>query len=182
MTGRHRKRPATGGHVAKLAIAGTIFGSGVAWAGNAAAAPQQDWDSLAQCEAGGNWAADTGNGYYGGLQMAPGTWAAYRGDEFADTAAQATREQQIRVGERVLAAQSWGAWPSCAKTLGLHSDASTEDATQAAEPDDTRAAIEAIVPPLQLAEPDLAQLVQDALTAAKALGIDVDPAIARLQR
>lgn len=85
----------------------------------AAVAEGSVWDSLAQCESGGNWAINTGNGYYGGLQFNPGTWSAYGGGEYAATADQATREQQIAVAERVQAAQGWGAWPACTASLGI---------------------------------------------------------------
>ncbi|MCO4236995.1 LysM peptidoglycan-binding domain-containing protein [Pseudarthrobacter raffinosi] len=74
------------------------------------------WDSLAQCESGGNWATNTGNGYSGGLQFSASTWAAYGG---TGSAADASREQQIAVAEQVQASQGWGAWPSCAAELGL---------------------------------------------------------------
>jgi hypothetical protein len=77
------------------------------------------WDSMAQCESGGNWATNTGNGYYGGLQFAPGTWRAMGGGAYAATADQATKAQQIEIAERVLAAQGWGAWPGCARKAGL---------------------------------------------------------------
>ncbi|PTR30466.1 uncharacterized protein YabE (DUF348 family) [Rhodococcus sp. OK519] len=77
------------------------------------------WDSIAQCEATGNWAINTGNGYYGGLQFSQSTWAAYGGTQYAATADRATREQQIAVAEKVQAAQGWGAWPSCTSKLGL---------------------------------------------------------------
>jgi len=77
------------------------------------------WDSLAQCEAGGNWGANTGNGYYGGLQFSLGTWHAYGGGQFNYWPHLASREQQIIVGQRVLAGQGWGAWPYCASRLGL---------------------------------------------------------------
>ena len=77
------------------------------------------WDSLAQCEAGGNWAINTGNGYYGGLQFSASTWTAYGGGVYAQTANLATREQQIAIAEKVLAGQGWGAWPSCSSQLGL---------------------------------------------------------------
>ena len=87
----------------------------------ASAAPDSDWDRLAQCEAGGNWHINTGNGYYGGLQFNAGTWRAYGGGEFAALPHQATREQQIAVAERTLAAQGWGAWPACSARLGLNS-------------------------------------------------------------
>ena len=87
----------------------------------ASAAPDSDWDRLAQCEAGGNWNINTGNGYYGGLQFNAGTWRAYGGNEFAPLPHQATREQQIAVAERTLAKQGWGAWPACSARLGLNS-------------------------------------------------------------
>lgn len=87
----------------------------------ASAAPDSDWDRLAQCEAGGNWQINTGNGYYGGLQFSAGTWRAYGGGEFAALPHQATREQQIAVAERTLAGQGWGAWPACSARLGLNS-------------------------------------------------------------
>jgi nucleoid-associated protein YgaU len=80
------------------------------------AADGATWDALAQCESSGNWHINTGNGYYGGLQFSASTWAAYGG---SGSAADASREQQIAVAERVLAGQGWGAWPSCSAQLGL---------------------------------------------------------------
>lgn len=77
------------------------------------------WDSIAQCESGGNWAINTGNGYHGGLQFSPSTWNAHGGQEYAPYAYMATREQQIAVAERVKASQGWGAWPACTSRLGL---------------------------------------------------------------
>ena len=77
------------------------------------------WDDMAQCESGGNWSTNTGNGYYGGLQFSASTWEAQGGGEFAPTADQATREQQIIVAERLLAAAGWGQWPHCSSQLGL---------------------------------------------------------------
>ncbi|ROR90022.1 resuscitation-promoting factor [Nocardioides aurantiacus] len=69
------------------------------------------WDSIAACESGGNWAANTGNGYYGGLQFSLGTWQAYGGSGMPH---QNSREQQIAVAERVAAAEGgYGAWPHC---------------------------------------------------------------------
>ena len=77
------------------------------------------WDSLAQCEAGGNWAINTGNGFSGGLQFTPSTWLAYGGGQYAPQAHLATREQQIAVASKVQAGQGWGAWPACTAKLGL---------------------------------------------------------------
>ncbi|MDH6283417.1 resuscitation-promoting factor [Prescottella agglutinans] len=77
------------------------------------------WDSIAHCEATGNWSINSGNGYYGGLQFNQSTWAAYGGTQYAPRADLATREQQIAVAEKVQAAQGWGAWPGCTSKLGL---------------------------------------------------------------
>lgn len=77
------------------------------------------WDDLAWCESGGNWSINTGNGYSGGLQFLHSSWRAYGGREFAPLAYQATREQQIVVAERILDDVGWGAWPACARRLGL---------------------------------------------------------------
>lgn len=78
------------------------------------------WDQLAQCESGGNWSTNTGNGFSGGLQFHPQTWAAYGGGQYAADASQATREQQIAVAEKVQASQGWGAWPACSAQAGLY--------------------------------------------------------------
>jgi hypothetical protein len=77
------------------------------------------WDRIAACESGGNWSINTGNGYYGGLQFSSGTWLGYGGGAYAPTANLATREQQIAIGERVQAAQGWGAWPVCSVRAGV---------------------------------------------------------------
>ena len=79
--------------------------------------PAGVWDQVAQCESGGNWHINTGNGFYGGLQFAPQTWDSFGGGEFAETADRATREQQIIIAERVLAVQGPGAWPTCGGPL-----------------------------------------------------------------
>ncbi|HEV7952054.1 MAG TPA: transglycosylase family protein [Candidatus Saccharimonadales bacterium] len=74
------------------------------------------WDRLAQCEAGGNWAINTGNGYYGGLQFTISSWQAVGGSGLPSDA---SREEQIQRGEMLLARQGWGAWPACTAKLGL---------------------------------------------------------------
>ncbi len=118
----------------RLAVAGiAVAGMGAALAPAATAAPDSDWDALAQCESGGDWSINTGNGFHGGLQFSPSTWSGYGGGEFAPYAYQASREEQIVVGERVLAGQGWGAWPSCSSQLGL-SSAPTERSAPAAAP------------------------------------------------
>lgn len=78
------------------------------------------WDRLAECEASGDWHINTGNGFYGGLQFLPSTWAAFGGHAYAPNAHLATREQQIAVAERTQAAQGWGAWPACTQSLGIN--------------------------------------------------------------
>lgn len=70
-------------------------------------------------ESGGNWHINTGNGYEGCLQIYAGTWRDFNGETFAPRADLASREQQIVVGERILAAQGWGAWPACSAQLGF---------------------------------------------------------------
>lgn len=80
------------------------------------------WDQLAQCESGGNWATNTGNGYGGGLQFAHtarwSTWRAFGGEQYAPHPWEATREQQIAVAENVLASSGWRAWPGCSRRFG----------------------------------------------------------------
>ncbi|MFD6890524.1 transglycosylase family protein [Streptomyces sp. NPDC059957] len=80
---------------------------------------QWPWDCVADCESGGRWAVNTGNGFYGGLQFWQPTWEEHGGLAFAPRADLATREQQIRVGEELLGSQGWEAWPVCAKRYGL---------------------------------------------------------------
>ncbi|CAJ1579912.1 transglycosylase family protein [[Mycobacterium] wendilense] len=118
MSGRHRKPSEANKNVAKIAFTGAVIGgTGLGLAAQAGAATDSEWDAVARCESGGNWAINTGNGYHGGLQFAPGTWSGHGGGEFAARAHQATKEQQIAVAERVLATQGKGAWPVCGKVL-----------------------------------------------------------------
>ena len=150
MSGRHRKPTTSNISVAKLAFTGAVIGGGgIALAGHASAATDGEWDRVAGCESGGNWGINTGNGYHGGLQFSQGTWAAHGGGEFAPTANQATRDQQIAVAERVLATQGRGAWPVCGHGLSaatprnVLADAPAPDQPPPAEP----AAFDAPPPP-----------------------------------
>jgi resuscitation-promoting factor RpfA len=93
-------------------------GIGLAAAIPAAAAPTV-WDRVAQCESGGNWKINTGNGYYGGLQFAAGTWRGHGGQTYASQAHLATKAEQIAIARRVLAGQGPGAWPVCSRRAGL---------------------------------------------------------------
>lgn len=114
MSAQHRKPTSSAVNVAKIAVTGAVIGGGsLAFAGHAGAATDGEWDRVAGCESGGNWAINTGNGYHGGLQFSPSTWSGHGGGEYAPAAYQATKEEQIAVAERVLASQGKGAWPSC---------------------------------------------------------------------
>lgn len=107
--------------IARLLVAGAVVvGAPVAVAGTANAAGADAWDRLAQCESGGNWAINTGNGYYGGLQFDAQTWRAYGGTQYAPLPHQATREQQIAVATKMRDARGgYSAWPACSRKLGL---------------------------------------------------------------
>ena len=155
--GRHSAK----NRMAAKFTAGTVaFGAAAAiMAPTASAAPDSDWDRLAQCEAGGNWHINTGNGFYGGLQFNQQTWQANGGGEFAATADQASREQQIVVAERVLASQGWGAWPACSASLGLNS-APTQRTAPSAAP---KAPAQAPAPVKQAAAQKSDELAVDAL-------------------
>jgi resuscitation-promoting factor RpfC len=84
--------------------------------GVANAATTPNWDAIAQCESGGNWAANTGNGEYGGLQFKPATWARYGG---VGNPAAASRDQQIAVANRAFAEEGVEPWPKCGAQSGL---------------------------------------------------------------
>ena len=100
---------------AALAIGGAVAATVSMPAANAV--DGATWDALAQCESGGNWSINTGNGFYGGLQFTQQSW---NGVGMSGSPATATRAQQIEAGERLLAIQGWGAWPACSAKLGLY--------------------------------------------------------------
>ena len=117
--GRHRA-PSTPSKIRRRATTVAVVAGAAAvtplFAAGPASADSVNWDAIAQCESGGNWSINTGNGYYGGLQFDRSTWRAYDGDEFAALPHQATREEQIAVAERVRADRGgYGAWPVCGK-------------------------------------------------------------------
>lgn len=97
----------------------SALGVGIA-ATPADAATVSTWDKIASCESGGNWHIDTGNGYYGGLQFSASTWSGYGGSGLASNA---SKSEQIRIAEKVLASQGWGAWPTCSARFGLYGHA-----------------------------------------------------------
>ncbi|CAM5687867.1 LysM peptidoglycan-binding domain-containing protein [Streptomyces griseomycini] len=101
--------------------------------GSATAADGGVWDRIAQCESGGDWHINTGNGYYGGLQFSASTWRAYGGTAYAPTADRATKSQQIAVATKVQRAQGWGAWPTCSARAGASGSAPAADPVTAEE-------------------------------------------------
>jgi nucleoid-associated protein YgaU len=101
-----------------LVVAGTAGTLALLAPSTAAQASSVNWDAVAQCESGGNWSINTGNGYYGGLQFSRSTWKAYGGGKYASTANKASRAEQIRIAEKVLDGQGIGAWPVCGKKAG----------------------------------------------------------------
>ncbi|AKJ12671.1 transglycosylase [Streptomyces incarnatus] len=115
--GKHR-RPSKAVRAITLAgVTGAAVAAPLMAAGNASAATASQWDAVAQCESGGNWSINTGNGFYGGLQFTNSTWAAYGGTAYAARADLATKAQQIAVAEKVFAGQGKGAWPVCGTGL-----------------------------------------------------------------
>jgi resuscitation-promoting factor RpfC len=98
-----------------VAIAGALSFSLLTHSAASANADSVDWDAIAQCESGGNWSTNAGNGHYGGLQFKPSTWASNGGVGSPSTA---SREEQIRVAENVLRTQGLRAWPTCGSAAG----------------------------------------------------------------
>ncbi|MGV4984169.1 transglycosylase family protein [Streptomyces sp. NRAIS4] len=115
--GKHRRPSKATRAIALAGVTGAAVAAPLMAAGNASAATASEWDTVAQCESGGNWSINTGNGFYGGLQFSASTWAAYGGTAYAAQANQATKAQQIAVAEKVLASQGKGAWPVCGTGL-----------------------------------------------------------------
>jgi hypothetical protein len=120
-TGRHRRVRVNKARVivATTSVAGAAVALPLIGASGASAATVSTWDKVAQCESGGDWSINTGNGYYGGLQFSASTWRAYGGGAYAGTANHASKGEQISVAERVLDSQGPGAWPVCGPRAGL---------------------------------------------------------------
>ncbi|MCX4713141.1 transglycosylase family protein [Streptomyces griseus] len=135
--GRHRRYQPSRINRASLTV--TAGGAGIALplitAASAGAAPVDTWEKVAACESSGNWAVNTGNGYYGGLQFSGSTWAAFGGTQYAPRADLATRDQQIAVAEKVLDGQGPGAWPTCSVRAGLTRGGDAPGAAPGAGPD-----------------------------------------------
>ncbi|MEI7032437.1 transglycosylase family protein [Streptomyces pratensis] len=119
--GKHR-RPSKAVRIATMAgVAGAAVAVPLMGATNASAASVATWDAVAQCESGGNWSINTGNGYYGGLQFSQSSWAAAGGTQYAPRADLASKDQQIATAEKLLDMQGPGAW-ACAGAGGLTDD------------------------------------------------------------
>ncbi|TQF69407.1 transglycosylase family protein [Rhodococcus spelaei] len=97
-----------------LVASGALAAVAVGLAAGPASAATHNWDAVAACESSGNWSTNTGNGFYGGLQFTQSTWAEYGG---SGSPQHASRDEQIRVAERVLDGQGPGAWPVCGRNL-----------------------------------------------------------------
>ncbi|WP_326728863.1 transglycosylase family protein [Streptomyces phaeochromogenes] len=125
--GRHR-RPR---QAPALLVAAGVTGSAIAipllGATGASAASGTTWDAVAECESGGSWSANSGNGYYGGLQMTQETWEDNGGLDYAPSADQASRSQQIAVAEKILAKQGTSAWATCGLVAGLTQNSDSAD-------------------------------------------------------
>src|SRR5436305_14702155 len=106
--------------LARIGTAAIAVTAPLAFVAPALAGPARHdpWDAVAQCESGGNWSANTGNGYFGGLQCTRATWHSFGGGSFARTADQATRSGQIAVADNELPPQGWRAWPTCSRRAG----------------------------------------------------------------
>ncbi|HET9383375.1 MAG TPA: transglycosylase family protein [Streptomyces sp.] len=115
--GKHRRPTALRRSTRAMAVAGAAVAAPLVTSGTASAATTSEWDAVAQCESGGDWSINTGNGYYGGLQFSASTWASYGGTQYAASADRASKAQQIEIAEKVLAGQGKGAWPVCGTGL-----------------------------------------------------------------
>lgn len=198
--GRHR-RPR---QVPALVVAAGVTGSAIAipllGATGASAADASTWDRVAECESGGMWSADFGNGHYGGLQISQETWDDFGGTTYAPTADQASRSQQIAVAEKILAAQGPSAWPTCALVTGLTADPDAEtnagtgdesdadaggdtdtapdseasdEATQQPEtPAESEPSEEAVLPPAPESTPSSGQFGRDSASGAEEPGTE----------
>ncbi|GAB4079740.1 LysM peptidoglycan-binding domain-containing protein [Modestobacter muralis] len=155
------------GSVVTVGAAAVGLGATVGIGTATASAAERDWSGVAQCESGGNWAINTGNGYYGGLQFSQSTWAGYGGTAYAARADQATPAQQIAVAEKVLAGQGVGAWPTCGKRLTGGTTAAPAPAPKAA-PAASKAAAPKAAPAPQAAAPKAAPKASSTERSSKA--------------
>ncbi|MFC6011193.1 transglycosylase family protein [Nocardia lasii] len=143
------------------AITGALVAVPFSLSTGTAAAANYNWDGVAQCESGGNWGINTGNGYYGGLQFSQSTWAANGGQGSAHNA---SKEEQIRVAENVLASQGVGAWPHCGQYLQAGASTPEPAPVVVEEP-----AVELPVEVPAVAKTEVQQAVEQAKAAGRSL-------------
>ncbi|GAA2444862.1 transglycosylase family protein [Streptomyces glaucus] len=120
--GRHRRPRQAPALVVAAGVTGSAIAIPLLGASGASAADGAAWDRVAECETGGAWSENSGNGYYGGLQLSQEDWEKYGGLAYAASADQASRSQQISVAEKMLADQGIAAWPTCGLLAGLVDD------------------------------------------------------------
>ncbi|MFI5757510.1 transglycosylase family protein [Streptomyces sp. NPDC051569] len=132
--GRHRRPRQAPALIVAAGVTGSAIAIPLLGAGAAGAADATTWNRVADCETGGMWSADLGNGYYGGLQLSQQTWDSFGGAQYAARADLASRAQQISIAEKVLAAQGPKAWASCAPLSGLTNDGTLPDVNPGSVP------------------------------------------------
>ncbi|GCE37573.1 transglycosylase family protein [Rhodococcus sp. USK10] len=146
-----------------IAVTGAVVAVPLGLSTGTASAASHNWDGVAQCESGGNWGINTGNGYYGGLQFSQSTWQANGG---SGSASNASKAEQVRVAENVLATQGQGAWPVCGQYLTTGGGDVAEAPAPAPAPEPTPAPAPAA--PAQVQTPAPVQpAAQQALDAAR---------------
>jgi hypothetical protein len=117
--GQHRRPRQAPKFVVSVGATGAGIALPLLASGAAHAASAGTWDKVAKCESGGVWSADTGDGFYGGLNLTRGIWASYGGTAYADSPEFASRQEQIAVAQRILDAQGPGYWAQCGAAAGL---------------------------------------------------------------
>ena len=122
---------ALGRRAAKIVLVGAVAATPMAL-GTGLASADTNWDELAQCESGGNWSTNTGNGFGGGLQFTDSTWHAFGGSGQPEDA---SRAEQIQVAKRVKAEQGMNAWPTCSKKTGNTDDSSDSGSSDSGSSD-----------------------------------------------
>ncbi|MFF9626836.1 transglycosylase family protein [Streptomyces griseosporeus] len=125
--GRHRRPRQAPAFVVAAGVTGSAIAIPLLGASGASAADGGTWNQVAECETGGSWSQNTGDGFYGGLHLTLEDWEKYGGTEYAERPDLASRSQQIAVAEKVLADQGVGAWPACGLLSGLTQQSGAAD-------------------------------------------------------
>ncbi|MGI5375988.1 transglycosylase family protein [Streptomyces sp. CA-251387] len=125
--GRHRRPRQAPALIVAAGVTGSAIAIPLLGATGASAAEGTVWDKVAECESGGSWSADTGNGQYGGLQLTQEDWDEYGGLDYASSPDLASRSQQIAVAQKILADQGTSPWGTCAVVNGLTKDSGSVD-------------------------------------------------------